>query len=169
MIKTAKNRIVAAKAMMVGVLRGKTETMATIIHTAEIAIQDTAEVGGDLGDVATGLVQGAIHGAKELGVSVEEAAAFAADGALKAAHQVSSAAFDIVRNAVTQTIYGVKVVMRGPDIIVSPLLPETSFLDGRKRASSLKPMDPIPLAVTPLDPPEALATATMEGEGGLTS
>jgi hypothetical protein len=87
---------------------------------------------------------------------------------LKAAHQVSAAAFDIVRSAVTQTIYGVKVVRKGPDI-VSPLLPRTSLLEGRKGASSLKTMDLVPRAVAPLDPPEALAAATMEGEGGLTS
>jgi hypothetical protein len=166
MIKTAKNRIVAAKAMMVGVLRTRTETMATISHTAETAIQDTAELGADLGDVATGLVQGAIHGAKERGVSVEEAAASAADGALKAAHQMSSAAFEIVRYAVSQTIYGVKVVMKGPDIVVCPLLPETSLLEGQKGASSVKPMDPIPPAAASLAPSEALAVATMEGEGG---
>src|SRR6185436_7492288 len=141
MIKTVKNRILAAKAMMMGVLRSKTDTMATISQTAEIAIQDTAEVGGDLGDVATGLIQGAIHGARELGVSVEDAAASAADGALKAAHQVSAAAFDIVRSAVTQTIYGVKIVMKGPDIVVSPLLPKTSLLEGRAGASSLEPID----------------------------
>jgi hypothetical protein len=166
MIKTAKNRIVAAKAMMVGVLRTRTETMATISHTAETAIQDAAELGGDLGDVATGLVQGAIHGAKERGVSVEEAAASAADGALKAAHQVSSAAFEIVRYAVTQTIYGVKVVMKGSDIVVSPLLHGTSLLEVRNGTWFLKSMYPTAPAAASLAPAEALAVATMEGEGG---
>ena len=134
MIKTTKNRIIAAKAMMVGVLRTKTNTLATISLAAETAIEDTAELGANLGDVATGLVQGAIHGAREMGVTVEDAAASAADGALKAAHDLSPAAFAIVRSAVTQTIYGVKVVLQRPDIIGSP--------------------------------PDALAVATLEGEGG---
>jgi len=118
--------IIAAKANMVGALRSsKTETLAAISHAAEIAIQNTARAGGDLGHVATGLVQGAIQCAKELGVSIEDAAASAADGALKGAHQVRSAAFDIVRSAVTQTIDGVTVRLRR-DIVVSPPHPNTS-------------------------------------------
>ena len=122
---TEKHDIVAAKATMVGALRSsKTETLAAISHAAEIAIQNTARAGGDLGHVATGLVQGAIQCAQDLGVSTEDAAASAADGALKGAHQVRSAAFDIVRSAVTQTIDGVTVRLRR-GIVVSPLPPNT--------------------------------------------
>ena len=54
--------------------------MDTISHTAQVAIRDTAEVGGDLEAAATGLVQGAIEGAKEMGLNAEDAASAAANG-----------------------------------------------------------------------------------------
>ena len=124
-IEKVEEGVVAAKATMVRALRGsRSETLGAISHAAEIAIKNTARAGGDLGHVATGLVQGAIQCAKELGVSIEDAAASAADGALKGAHQVRSAAFDIVRSAVTQTIDGVTVRLRR-GIVGSPLPPNT--------------------------------------------
>jgi hypothetical protein len=144
MIETGKNDTAAAKAAMVGALRGsRTETLAAISYAAEIAIRNTARTGGDLGHVATGLVQGAIQCAQELGVTVEDAAASAADGALKGAHQVRSAAFDIVHGAMTQTISGVKVVMKKPDSTLMRAIP-----------------------ALPRAPLDALALATIEGEGG---
>jgi hypothetical protein len=60
------------------------------------------------------LVEGAIHSAKGIGVNAEDAASAAAHGALKAAQKVSSTAVDTVRNALTQTISGVKVVLKEP-------------------------------------------------------
>jgi hypothetical protein len=54
------------------------------------------------------LVAGAIEGAKELGVSVEDAAAAATDGALKAAGKVSVAAVDVVRKAVGKPLASAK-------------------------------------------------------------
>jgi hypothetical protein len=108
----------SAKGIVVGVLRGTkhvgTQAMDTIGHTAGAVIDKTAEVGGDLGHAATGLVEGAIHSAKELGVSGEQAAAAAAHGALKAADKVGSTALETVRHAVTQTISGVRVVLKEP-------------------------------------------------------
>ena len=63
----------------------------------------------------TGLVAGAIVGAKELGVSAKDAAAAAAaDGALKAAGQVGATAVESVRKAVSKPINGVKVVLKEP-------------------------------------------------------
>jgi hypothetical protein len=87
--------------------------------SAHIAIRDTAEVGGDLEAAATGLVQGAIEGAKEMGVSAEDAASAAANGALKAAGKVGAEAVKTVRHAVTKPIHGVKVVLKEPKSAVS--------------------------------------------------
>jgi hypothetical protein len=89
-------------------------SMDAIAQTAHAAISDTAKVGGDLGGTATNLVEGAIGAAKELGLSVEEAASAAADGALKAADKVGMAALMTVRTAVTGTIAGVKAVLNEP-------------------------------------------------------
>jgi hypothetical protein len=64
-------------------------------------------------------VEGAIAGAKELGVSAEDAASAAADGALKAAGKVGSTAVETVRKAVTKTAHGAKVVLKQPKVAVS--------------------------------------------------
>jgi len=108
---------------MLGVLRGSkdagTAVLDTIGHTAHVAVRETAAIGGDVGATATGLVAGAIEGAKELGVSAEHAAAAAADGALKAAGEVGSTAVDTVRKAVTKPASGAKVVLKEPAMAVS--------------------------------------------------
>jgi len=112
-IEKAQNGSVVVKATMAGArCATRAETMVTIIRMAELAIQDTAEMGGGLEDVATGLVQSAIHCAKDLGITVEDAAASAADGALKGAHRLSDTAFDTVCRTVTQPIDGVTVMLR---------------------------------------------------------
>jgi hypothetical protein len=59
-------------------------------------------------------VEGAIEGAKELGLSAEEAASAAATGAVKAAGELGGSAVTQVRNAVTGTISGVKVILQDP-------------------------------------------------------
>ena len=97
-----------------GTKEAGTEVLDTISHTAHVAVRDTAQVGGDVGVAATGLVAGAIEGAKELGVSAEKAAAAAAAGALKAAGEVGSTAVDTVRKAVSKPVNGVKVVLKEP-------------------------------------------------------
>ncbi len=51
-----------------------------------------------------------------MGVSAEDAAAAAADGALKAAGKVGSTAVETVRKAVTKPINGVKVVLKEPEL-----------------------------------------------------
>jgi hypothetical protein len=60
------------------------------------------------------LVEGAIRGARDIGVNAEHAASAAATGALDAAGKVGSNAAEKVRNAVTGTISGVKVVLKEP-------------------------------------------------------
>ena len=55
-------------------------------------------------------MEGAIAVTKETGLSVEEAAAAAATGAIEAAGDISSAAAMRVRRSVEGTIKGVKVV-----------------------------------------------------------
>jgi hypothetical protein len=59
-------------------------------------------------------VEGAIQGAKEIGLSAEDAATAAASGALKGAGKVSTTAVEQVRNVLTGTISGVKVVVKEP-------------------------------------------------------
>jgi hypothetical protein len=51
-----------------------------------------------------------------LGVSAEDAASAAADGALKAAGKVGSTAVETVRKAVTKTAHGAKVVLKQPKV-----------------------------------------------------
>jgi hypothetical protein len=53
------------------------------------------------------------------GVSAEDAAAAAADGALKAAGEVGATAVGAVRKAVTKPINGVKVVLKEPEMALS--------------------------------------------------
>ena len=64
--------------------------------------------------MALSAVEGAIAGAKEIGVDAAEAASAAATGALKGAGNVSTIAADQVRRAVTGVISGVKVVVKEP-------------------------------------------------------
>ena len=133
-IEKTENGLVVVEATMAGArCATRAETMATIIRMAELAIQDLAEMGGELEDVATGLVQSAIHCAKDLGITLEDAAASAADGALKGAHRLGDTAFDAVCSAVTQPIDGVTVMLRR----VSPLQANTWSLD-----RSLEPLTP---------------------------
>jgi len=111
----------AATGLMLGVLRGPKEEVSgsilhRISHTSQIAVRETAAIGGDFEGVARGLVVGAIEGAMKMGVSRAEAAAAAADGALKAAHSLGSPAFETVQNALTQSMHGVKVAMKKPEL-----------------------------------------------------
>jgi hypothetical protein len=59
-------------------------------------------------------VEGAITGAKEIGVSTADAASAAATGALKAAGEISNTAVEQVQKALTGAIDGVKVVAQAP-------------------------------------------------------
>jgi hypothetical protein len=59
-------------------------------------------------------VEGAIAGAKELGLNAETVATAAAIGALKGAGEISTTAVNQVRDVVTGPISGVKVVVKEP-------------------------------------------------------
>jgi hypothetical protein len=112
----------AATGLMLGVLRGPQEVGGAVLHrishTSQVAVRETAALGGDLESIARGLVLGAIEGARKMGVGRAEAAAAAADGALKAAHSLGSPTFESVQNAVTQSMHGIKVVMKKPELAV---------------------------------------------------
>jgi hypothetical protein len=121
----------AATGLMLGVLRGPQEVGGSVLHrishTSQVAVRETAAIGGDLEAVARALVLGAIEGAKKMGVSRAEAAAAAADGALKAAHSLGSPAFESVQHAVTQSMHGMKVVMKKPELAVPNQSNDTIF------------------------------------------
>jgi hypothetical protein len=116
----------AATGLMLGVLRGPQEVAGSVLHrishTSQLAVRETAAIGGDFEAVARGLVVGSIEGARKMGVSRAEAAAAAADGALKAAHSLGSPAFESVQNAVTQSAHGIKVLMKKPELARAQLI-----------------------------------------------
>jgi hypothetical protein len=60
------------------------------------------------------VVKGAIRGARDVGLSAEQAASAAANGAIDAAGEVGTNAAEQVRDAVAGTISGVKVVVKEP-------------------------------------------------------
>jgi hypothetical protein len=67
-----------------------------------------------LAAVALKTVEGAIDGAKSVTVNTEDAASAAASGAVEAAGEISESAVKTVRDAVSGTISGVKVVIKTP-------------------------------------------------------
>ena len=117
-LRAAADLTQAAKGVMLAMLRGQNEVSGAILHrishTSGVAVRETAAGGGDFESVATGLVAGAIERATTMGVNREEAAAAAADGALRAANIAGSHAFEAVEKAVTRSIDGVQVVMKKP-------------------------------------------------------
>jgi hypothetical protein len=103
---------------LLGVVRGVrdlgTASIDMIGTTAGSLVSETAKVGGNLGITAKGAVEGAIAGAKEIGVDTAAAASAAANGALKAAGSVGTTAVDEIKRTLTGTIAGVKVVLKEP-------------------------------------------------------
>ena len=108
------------RGLMVGVLGGTrlvgSEVSDSIARTAQVAMTATAKAGRDVEDAATGLIEGAIEGANEIGISVEDAAGAAALGALNAAGDVRSSAYQRILATVTKTIGGVSVIPKEPAI-----------------------------------------------------
>jgi len=104
-----------ATGIMIGVMRGTkltgTESLESIIHTAQVTIRETIAGGGDLAAATTGLIDGAITGAMAAGISAADAAMAAADGALKAAGQAGADTADLVHQAVTKVAQHVEVVL----------------------------------------------------------
>lgn len=63
--------------------------------------------------MTTGAISGAIAGAKNVGVSLEDAASAAATGALEAAEEIGEAAVHAVRDVAASGVGGVKAAFRG--------------------------------------------------------
>jgi hypothetical protein len=105
---------------MVGVLSGTrlvgSEVSDSIARTAQVAITATAKARRDVEGAAIGLIEGAIEGANQMGINVEEAAGAAALGALNAAGDVRSSAYQRILATVTQTIGGVNLIPKEPAI-----------------------------------------------------
>jgi hypothetical protein len=105
------------KGISVGVIRGTREkgreALLTLSYTGRTVIRETVREGGNLVHAAKGVVKGAIHSAKEVGLDAAEAAAVAADAALAGAESISRAAADSVRAAIDDTIDGIRVTIRG--------------------------------------------------------
>ena len=70
-------------------------------------------MGADIFSVTKGAVSGAISGAKELGLSVEDAASAALTGAFEAAETIGESAVHAVRDVAVSGVDGVKAVIRG--------------------------------------------------------
>lgn len=106
----------AIKGITVGVLHGArkgTGSAARLLSkTSGTIVRETIRQGGDLTHATQGLVRGAIHNAKEMGLDAAEVASDAADAALDAAESVSAAAAEKVRAAVEGSIDGVRVMLR---------------------------------------------------------
>ncbi|HLY75062.1 MAG TPA: hypothetical protein VKU80_13155 [Planctomycetota bacterium] len=116
---TEEDSAAAIKGICVGVLRGTRESGAaasrTIVRTSGTVIRETLRRGGDVAHATRGLVRGAVHGAKELGLDASEAASSAASAALDAAEESGAAAAERVRAAVEDTVDGFRVILRRKD------------------------------------------------------
>jgi hypothetical protein len=82
--------------------------------TAAALVKGAADVGDDVGRTARNAVEGAIKGARDVGITSEQAASAAASGAMTGAGEINSAALDQVRDVVTRTISGIRVVITEP-------------------------------------------------------
>lgn len=108
----------AAAFIMLGALRGAKQVGVTgicaVSATSATLVRESAQAGGDVGRTARSAVEAAIRGCHEVGVTAELAASAAASGAMVGAGEVSTRALDEVRDVVTRTIAGVKVVITEP-------------------------------------------------------
>jgi hypothetical protein len=92
-------------------IEGGTDVLVAINETARTVVSEAADLGEDLTLAAAGAVAGAIVVAGEVAVTFEEAAAAAANGAVNAAADVSTNAAVRVRDAISGSIKGVKVIV----------------------------------------------------------
>jgi hypothetical protein len=104
------------KGISVGVVRGTREkgrdALRTLGHTSTTVMREFGRRGGNLVHVSKGLVKGAIHSAKELGLDAAEAATIAADAAFEEAERLGHDAADSVRAAVADSVDGIRVLLR---------------------------------------------------------
>jgi len=92
-------------------IEGGTDVLVAINETAKTVVAEAADLGEDLTLAAAGAVGGAIVVAGAVAITFEEAAAAAANGAVDAAADVSTNAAVRVRDAISGTIKGVKVIV----------------------------------------------------------
>ena len=64
-------------------------------------------------DVTTGAISGAVEGAKAIGIGVEDAAEWAATGALEAAEAICEKAVHAVTDVAAGGVGGVKNILKG--------------------------------------------------------
>jgi hypothetical protein len=83
-------------------------------RSSETVIKTTARLSGDVGEATRGLVEGAIHGARAIGLDVVDAATAAAAGAMTGAGQIGIEAGLTVRSALVKTIANLKSVLNEP-------------------------------------------------------
>lgn len=107
---------------VIALVESGTEVVLAFSQAARTIVGEAATIGEDLATTALATVRGAIGAAGEISattigavsdvaVSAEDAAGAAATGAVEAAADVSTAAGARVRDAVSGTIDGVKVVV----------------------------------------------------------
>jgi hypothetical protein len=106
MNKTNSGVIETVKDKSVAVIKGTENVVETTVDsTGQIigtAVKDTAQVGGEVGTAATGLVKGAIKDVEEIGVGAEHATAAVAGGAVKAVGEVGTTAVNMFRKPATK-------------------------------------------------------------------
>lgn len=103
--------LVGSKAVVMGVIRGTCEkeelALNTLSHTARTVIRQTAEMNGDVGAAATGLVLGAIAGAEYMRVTPSKAASAVRTAAIKEGDRNGLVAAEKVRTALRKDIGGI--------------------------------------------------------------
>ncbi len=108
----------AARGALIGVMRGARAATGpdaeAIARAVGCLVRAAAERAGDVAAVAASAVEGAILGARETGVSPDEAASLAAHAAIGAAGDLSAIAVDAVERAVSGAVAGVKVAVQPP-------------------------------------------------------
>ncbi len=101
MNKSNSGVIEAVKDKSVAVIKGTENVVETTVDSTgkilSTAVKDTAQVGGEIGTAATGLVEGAIKDVEKVGVGAEHATATVAGGAVKAVGEVGATAVGMFR------------------------------------------------------------------------
>ena len=106
MNKTNSGVIETVKDKSVAVIKGTENLVETTVdstgHIIGTAVKDTAQVGGEIGTAATGLVTGAIKDVEKVGVEAEHASAAVAGGVVKSVGEVGTATVNVFRKPVTK-------------------------------------------------------------------
>ena len=113
----APNALVGTKAIVMGVLRGTDEegdaALVTLSHAARAILRQTAEMRGDMGAAARGVILGAISSARHMRVYPPRAASAARQAVLDEAGRIGSEAAERVRGALKHDVDESAVLPRG--------------------------------------------------------